>query len=116
MVLSQVPKRTGSQMEQFYERGEKASRIHISLPDPSHSDTMPRDFSPKGQPDFLHSALRTQVRGDLEYLYRFSACVCHPTHTRAIWEERGMLTVENKKGKQGLSVLMPFKAVKLSKR
>lgn len=111
-----MPKRTGSQMEQFYERGEKASGIRISLPDPSHRGTIPRDFSPKGQPDFPHSGLRAQVRGDLEYLYRFSACVCHPTHTRAIWEERGMLTVENTKAKQGLSVLMLFKAVKLSKR
>ena len=103
--------------EQFYDRGEKASRVFNDLLDSSQRSTKPisMNFCPKGKTNSPHLSLRAWDREDLKCLYKFLVCICHLTCTWDIWKERGMLTADNKQVKHGLSTLKLLEAVQLPK-
>ena len=96
--------------------GKKAGGIHSNLPDPSHRSKKPtpKDFGPKGGADSPHlSWLR---KGEIFCVYTdswYAYAILHAHGT--VWEEKGMLTVENKRVKHGLSILKLLEAVQLPK-
>ena len=59
--------------EQFYDRGEKASRVFNDLLDPGQRSTKPisMDFCPKDKTDSPHLSLIAWDREDLKCLYKF---------------------------------------------
>lgn len=71
----------------------------------TETQSLPRDFCPKGRANCPHPSLRAWDREGLE-------CVQIPIlHAhRAIWKERGALTVENKQVKRGLRVMKLLEA------
>ena len=90
--------------EQFYDRGEKASRVFNDILDPGQRSTKPisMGFCPKDKTDSPHLSLTAWDREDLKCLWD-------------IWKERGMLTADNKQVKHGLSTLKLSEAVQLPK-
>ena len=100
--------------EQFYDRGEKASRVFNDLLDPGQRSTKPisMDFCPEDKTDSPHLSLIAWDREDLKCLYKFLVWICHLKCTWDIWKERGMLTADSK---HGLSTLTLLDAVQLPK-
>ena len=90
--------------EQFYDRGEKASRVFNDILDPGQRSTKPisMGFCPKDKTDSPHLSLIAWDREDLKCLWD-------------IWKERSMLTADNKQVKHGLSTLKLSEAVQLPK-